>query len=55
MCMFRAREALRQCVPEALRDNTFTGALKDDATTNRWLAQLIFYMNDATASSSSPS
>jgi len=36
----RAREALRQCLPEYLKDNTFTNCLKDDTSTKRWLAQL---------------
>lgn len=36
----KAREALRQCLPEPLRDNTFYTCLKDDANTRRWLAQL---------------
>lgn len=33
----RAREALRQCLPEPLRDATFTQILKDDITTKRYL------------------
>lgn len=36
----RARDALRSCLPTALRDNTFAGTLKDDATTQKWLIQL---------------
>ncbi|KAH9254334.1 hypothetical protein BSLG_009159 [Batrachochytrium salamandrivorans] len=31
----RAREALRQCLPDPLRDNTFAQILKDDITTKR--------------------
>ena len=47
----RAREALRQCVPEALRDGkTFVEALKDDATTSRWLTTLVYNINEAPAS-----
>jgi CCR4-NOT transcription complex subunit 9 len=38
----RAKEALRQCLPDALRNHTFDEALKDDATTSRWLAQLLY-------------
>ncbi|KAG6965409.1 hypothetical protein JG688_00007221, partial [Phytophthora aleatoria] len=38
----RAKEALRQCLPEALRNHTFDEALKEDATTSRWLAQLLY-------------
>jgi CCR4-NOT transcription complex subunit 9 len=37
----RAREALRQCLPELLRSPNFTACLKDDLTTRRWLAQLL--------------
>jgi len=37
----RAREALRQCLPEPLRNPQFTACLKDDQTTRRWLAQLL--------------
>jgi len=42
----RAREALRQCLPDALRDTTFQGCLKDDVITKRWLTQLLFNMNE---------
>ncbi|PSC67471.1 Cell differentiation RCD1 [Micractinium conductrix] len=37
----RAREALRQCLPDLLRNPAFTACLKDDVTTRRWLAQLL--------------
>lgn len=37
----RAREALRQCLPDLLRNPQFTGCLKSDDTTRRWLAQLL--------------
>ncbi|KAM9850938.1 CCR4-NOT transcription complex subunit 9 isoform 1-T1 [Aulostomus maculatus] len=37
----RAREALRQCLPDQLKDSTFAQVLKDDTTTKRWLAQLV--------------
>ena len=37
----RAREALRQCLPDALRDSTFAAMLKNDAATKRWLTQLV--------------
>ncbi|XP_025096020.1 CCR4-NOT transcription complex subunit 9-like isoform X1 [Pomacea canaliculata] len=36
----RAREALRQCLPDQLKDSTFNNTLKDDASTKRWLMQL---------------
>ncbi|XP_063964484.1 CCR4-NOT transcription complex subunit 9 [Lytechinus pictus] len=37
----RARGALRQCLPDQLKDNSFMAVLKDDGSTKRWLAQLI--------------
>jgi CCR4-NOT transcription complex subunit 9 len=37
----RSREALRQCLPDPLRDGTFATVLKDDQTTKRWLGQLL--------------
>ncbi len=38
---FRAREALRACLPEQLKDTTFAVTLKDDSTTKKWLLQLL--------------
>lgn len=37
----RAREALRQCLPDQLKDNTFANCLKEDKTTRSWLQQLL--------------
>lgn len=37
----RAREALRQCLPEQFRDNTFAGVLKEDQATKVWLGKLL--------------
>jgi len=37
----RAKEALRSCLPDQLRDNTFLPCLRDDVSTKKWLAQLI--------------
>lgn len=42
----RAREALRQCLPEPLRDATFSAVLKDDVATKRALAQLLMNLSD---------
>ncbi|KAF8938750.1 Cell differentiation protein rcd1 [Haplosporangium gracile] len=42
----RAREALRQCLPEPLRDATFAHVLKDDPNTKRCLSQLLFALSD---------
>lgn len=38
---FRAREALRQCLPDQLRDGTFNNCLQEDKSTNHWLSQLM--------------
>ncbi|KAH7359117.1 cell differentiation protein rcd1 [Plectosphaerella cucumerina] len=45
----RAREALRQCLPEPLRDATFSNVLRDDAATKRCLAQLLINLSDNVA------
>merc|ERR1711920_658523 len=49
----RARDALRQCLPESLRNNTAFGSLlKDDVTTARWLNQLLYVLNESSSSNS---
>ena len=45
----RARECLRQCFPEQLRDPAFVACLKDDQTTRRWLQQLLVQMGQTDA------
>ncbi|QRV89226.1 cell differentiation protein rcd1 [Ceratobasidium sp. AG-Ba] len=42
----RAREALRACLPEPLRDNTFANLLKGDTVTKRCLASLLNCLSD---------
>ena len=42
----RAREALRQCLPDQVKDNTFAGCLKDDNTIKKWLTQLLQNLTD---------
>ncbi len=42
----RAREALRQCLPQPLRDQTFSAVLRDDAATKRCLAQLLINLSE---------
>ncbi|XP_052207167.1 uncharacterized protein LOC127811394 isoform X2 [Diospyros lotus] len=37
----RACDALTSCLPDMLRDGTFSAALQEDATTTRWLQQLL--------------
>jgi len=37
----RAREALRSCLPDCLKDHTFDAVLKEDPSTKKWLSQLL--------------
>lgn len=37
----RACDALRSCLPDMLRDATFSVCLREDQTTRRWLQQLL--------------
>ena len=37
----QAREALRECLPVSLRDETFASSLRDDLTVKKWLSQLL--------------
>ncbi|KAJ1565515.1 hypothetical protein HK405_012184, partial [Cladochytrium tenue] len=39
----RAREALRQCLPDPLRDATFIQLIKDDITTKRCLQSALYF------------
>ncbi|GAA5852826.1 hypothetical protein JCM3766R1_003347, partial [Sporobolomyces carnicolor] len=41
-----AREALRACLPEPLRDATFSPLLKGDMVTKRCLATLLLNLSD---------
>ncbi|KAF7430568.1 Cell differentiation protein rcd1 [Pleurotus ostreatus] len=43
----RAREALRACLPEPLRDQTFSSLLKGDMVTKRCLTTLLNNLNEA--------
>ncbi|CDZ98083.1 regulation of transcription from pol ii promoter-related protein [Phaffia rhodozyma] len=42
----RAREALRACLPEPLRDASFSALLKGDMATKRCLANLLMHLSD---------
>ena len=42
----RAREALRQCLPDALRKNAFQSCVKDDPTTKMRMQQLLHNIAD---------
>lgn len=41
-----AREALRSCLPNALRDRTFASVLAEDEGARRWLQQLLHALWD---------
>ncbi|CAN8077034.1 unnamed protein product [Agarophyton chilense] len=43
----RAREALRQCLPEPLNDVTFATVLEDDPATKKWLLHLLYQLDQA--------
>lgn len=43
----RALQALRQCLPDQLKDNTFAQCLADDRSTQHWLNLLIANLNAA--------
>jgi len=47
----RAREALRQCLPDQLKDTTFSKSLKDDKSTKHWLSQLLKNVESPSAAS----
>jgi len=43
----RAREALKACLPPALRDSTFAQHLHNDLTVQKWLSQLLATVGEA--------
>lgn len=43
----RAREALRQCLPEPLNDVTFANVLEGDTSTKKWLLHLLYQLDQA--------
>mmetsp|Transcript_18358 Transcript_18358/g.30765 ORF Transcript_18358/g.30765 Transcript_18358/m.30765 type:complete len:342 (-) Transcript_18358:126-1151(-) len=49
----RAREALRQCLPEALKDQTFAATIRNEESVQRWLSLLINNLSDASAATAS--
>lgn len=42
----RAQEALRKCLPDSLRDQSFSASLKLDEGVQKWLVQLIKNLTD---------
>lgn len=51
----RAKEALKACLPDQLKDSTFNECLKDDPSTKKWLAQLIKNLEPFTTLNAPPS
>ncbi|CAF0845839.1 unnamed protein product [Rotaria sp. Silwood1] len=45
----RAREALRSCLPDCLKDHTFDAVLKEDPSTKKWLSQLLINLETPTS------
>ena len=45
---YRACEALCQCLPDQLKDDTFSECLKDDKSTKHWLAMLLKNLENMT-------
>lgn len=50
----RAREALRQCLPDELKDQTFAACLKDDKSTTHWLQQLLSNLENTSLATTDP-
>jgi len=51
----KARDALRNCLPMSLKDNTFELVLRDDLTVKKWLTQLLTIVSSpSTTTSSAP-
>ncbi|KAK4804390.1 hypothetical protein SAY86_004207 [Trapa natans] len=46
----RAREALQSCLPDMLRDATFSSCLREDPTSRKWLHQLLMTVGVGRAS-----
>mmetsp|Transcript_10565 Transcript_10565/g.17364 ORF Transcript_10565/g.17364 Transcript_10565/m.17364 type:complete len:311 (-) Transcript_10565:351-1283(-) len=50
----RAREALRQCLPEALTDMSFGNVIRTEDTVQRWLAHLLKNLSDKSSTPAAP-
>jgi CCR4-NOT transcription complex subunit 9 len=51
----RAKDALRQCLPDALKDQTFAATLVTEDSVQKWLALLLKNVNEAGGSASAGS
>ena len=45
----RACEALCQCLPDQLKDDTFDACLKDDKSTKHWISMLLKNLDNMTS------
>jgi hypothetical protein len=43
----RARDALKQCLPDALKDQTFASALVTEDSVQKWLNMLLKNLNES--------
>jgi CCR4-NOT transcription complex subunit 9 len=50
----RAKDALKQCLPEALKDQTFAATLVTEDSVQKWLALLLKNLSDSPAAPSVP-
>ena len=48
---YRARDALRQCLPDSLKDASFANMLRGEEAVQRWLAHLLKNLSDKPDSS----
>ena len=46
--IYRACEALCQCLPDQLKDDTFAECLKDEGSTKHWLSLLLKNLENMT-------
>jgi Cell differentiation family, Rcd1-like len=51
----RAKDALRQCLPDALRDQSFAAVLRSEESVQRWLAHLLKNLSEQGPPTASPS
>jgi hypothetical protein len=45
----RAKDALRQCLPEALKDQTFAATMANDESVQKWLSLLLKNLSESSA------
>jgi hypothetical protein len=50
--MYRARDALKQCLPESLKDQTFASTIGNEESVQRWLQLLLKNLTESTPATS---